>query len=600
MTGLVTGLVTQAIEPTPGVRALGIDAYPTSTGEVLGATAEEAFIRNPLPTIYRFLERQEFEAETRPFALTRGGPVPIRGYDPDSLLTAEEATARYGIPGELTFDAPIARGSAEQLRDLKRGELQRRSVFRRARGGLLETAGQLGVGLAVSALDPLNIASAFIPVVGPSRYALWAARLGKPGARLARGALEGAVGAAAVEPIIYAGARAEQADYGAADSLLNLAFGTALGGGLHLGAGWLADRLAGRAPSALEATADAAGAGTREAALRGAVAAVAEGRPVRVAEALAESDPAGREFDRLAAGEGRPVGDDTLFGGGDELTAPGLLGRAPAAPGFELGAAAGEGARVRYADYTKPRPGDRQWLEGAVAEVEQAEPGSRLLLYNEDAPGSTVIASKGTFPKWFQDMNRAGDKVTTELVQRTGRKLLAGEALGAHEARVALELMGRARALRAAAARDLLEARRERVHGRRPRFAFEVTDRAAELDRIAAQEAAFWDADEQAAAAAIDGQVQATLRQPEAIDAESRALEQEIAELESQLEGRGADTAAGGQETGDVEPPAGERGPGGLAEDEQRYLDEADELIAAAEGVAGAYDAGARCLVGAV
>ena len=43
------------------------------------------------------------------------------------------------------------------------------------------------------------------------------------------------------EPIVYGVAQKVQADYGIADSLLNITFGTILGGGLHVGAGKLKD-----------------------------------------------------------------------------------------------------------------------------------------------------------------------------------------------------------------------------------------------------------------------------------------------------------------------------------------------------------------------
>ena len=49
------------------------------------------------------------------------------------------------------------------------------------------------------------------------------------------------MGAAVVEPIVYGVAQKVQADYGLADSLLNITFGTILGGGLHVGAGKLKD-----------------------------------------------------------------------------------------------------------------------------------------------------------------------------------------------------------------------------------------------------------------------------------------------------------------------------------------------------------------------
>jgi hypothetical protein len=129
---------------------------------------------------------------------------------------------------------------------LKREELRQADIARRSPGGFLQAAGELAVGFAGSAIDPLNIASAFVPVVGQARYAAWAAN-GVTRARFAKGAIEGAVGAVVIEPIVYGVAQSEQADYTALDSFLNVAFGTALGGGLHVGAGWIGDRFGAKA-----------------------------------------------------------------------------------------------------------------------------------------------------------------------------------------------------------------------------------------------------------------------------------------------------------------------------------------------------------------
>jgi len=164
-------------------------------------------------------------------------------------------------------------------------------------------------------------------------------RLGKTGARFAKGAADGAVGAAAVEPLVALQARSEQADYSAMDSLLNIAFGGVLGGGLHVGLGKLDDWLhpeaieglrKGKGLSdavlakedavfALEPQKDAAASflddlapGQHEAALRGAIAALAEGRPVDVGFAIeAERQALARAYDVVKA---QPMGpaDDPL------------------------------------------------------------------------------------------------------------------------------------------------------------------------------------------------------------------------------------------------------------------------------------------------
>lgn len=272
---MMVGFITGRIEENRALSRLGTDAIPSSTEEVVAASAEDAFVRNPTPSLYREARRSSMDAEG------------IRGEfndDPTAprLMEPDEANERFGIEGKLKFDRATTEAVAEELNQLKRDELRREDVFRRAQGGAGQWAARIGTGLAVSILDPLNVASAFLPVVGPSRYALWLERagstLGRAGVRVGVGALEGAAGAAVLEPLVLGVARSEQADYGMADSMLNIAFGSVLGGGLHAGAGAIGDRITGRFARQVEEMPIA----EREGALRVAIAQVAEGRPVDV------------------------------------------------------------------------------------------------------------------------------------------------------------------------------------------------------------------------------------------------------------------------------------------------------------------------------
>ena len=81
----------------------------------------------------------------------------------------------------------------------------------------------------------------FIPIVGQARFASMVARAGLTQARFGKGAIEGLVGIAAVEPLVYTAATREQSDYGLVDSLIAVTFGGILGGGLHVGIGKLKD-----------------------------------------------------------------------------------------------------------------------------------------------------------------------------------------------------------------------------------------------------------------------------------------------------------------------------------------------------------------------
>lgn len=244
MTGALAPLFSAPVVRNEALWARGLDAYPTSLGQVLGATAEESWIRNPGPSLMRLMGRGRMD-QTVTTEFGEEIPNPVRRDVP--ILPPEDANARYGIEGHLRFDRDTPEPVAAELNALKRDELARKDVLARGPDGAGTMAAQLATGFAVSIVDPINIGSAFVPVVGQARYAAWAARMGTTGARAVRGSIEGAVGAALVEPIVLGAALAEQADYGVTDSLLNLAFGTALGGGLHVALGALGDRF-GRAP----------------------------------------------------------------------------------------------------------------------------------------------------------------------------------------------------------------------------------------------------------------------------------------------------------------------------------------------------------------
>lgn len=277
-------LINDPISTNQRLDLLGLDSITPTTSEVLGATWDETIIRNPTPSLWRQFRRGQYQDGT---TIGPNGEEQYVPAVPSKILSTDEANERFGIKDGagkalLKFDADTPEPIAEELYKLKRDELARKDVMRRAQGGFGQGAAQFGVGLVASVLDPVNIASAFIPVVGEARYATMLAGAAGAGERaLIRagvGALEGGVGAAVVEPIVYGVAKSEQADYDMTDSMMNLAFGTVLGGGLHTSIGAVGDKITGRFARQIEA----APLEVKETALRSAVAAVAEGRPVRI------------------------------------------------------------------------------------------------------------------------------------------------------------------------------------------------------------------------------------------------------------------------------------------------------------------------------
>lgn len=219
------GIFTRGLPDQPEQRARGLGGLPATRGEAIGAAFDEALRFNPTASLFRAARRAAIDSP---------------------MLTAAQAQEQYGLSGQLKFSEDVPTHVARDLYELKVQELARRSIAERAPGGFWQGAGELGAGFAGGVVDPINILSAFVPFVREARMAAMTASWGAGAARLGRGAIEGAAGAALVEPIVYGVAQQEQADYSALDSLLNVTFGAALGGGLHYGFGAIGDALAAR------------------------------------------------------------------------------------------------------------------------------------------------------------------------------------------------------------------------------------------------------------------------------------------------------------------------------------------------------------------
>lgn len=249
------------------VQARGLQGVEASTAEVLAATAGSVWAGSIGPRIVDFAGRSFGE--------------------PSPTLQPDEANERFGIPGTLTFDRPVAEATARALREDREAEQRRQAVIARRPDNLATSgAARMALSFGVALLDPVNLGLALIPYVGQARMAALLGTTSRTAARGASGAVEGAIGMALLEPAEFALSRAEFNDRTMADTLRALAFGTVAGAGLRVGGGAAADLIRGRRPSPIERAVDAAPLPVREAMLRGAVAAVAEGRPVGVAPLL--------------------------------------------------------------------------------------------------------------------------------------------------------------------------------------------------------------------------------------------------------------------------------------------------------------------------
>lgn len=251
----------------------------------------------------------------------------------DRTLTPEEATERFGIEGQLTFDRPISEREAAWRQEAKRDELFRLDILQRNESvGTLEG---LGYGLLGGFLDPASAGLNLIPGIGQEAFL---ARLGMAAATTTRGGAivrglmvggtEGTVIGAGQEGLTYYLAHGREGrDYSLQDLMLGVTasglFGAGTRGVLD-GLGWTPPRGAGEASQRPRVTRDAnLGAGNTVADLIRQLAGEAgEDADTAVAIAMIESrlNPNAKNPDSSAAGLFQFI-DDTWndMGGGDKF-----------------------------------------------------------------------------------------------------------------------------------------------------------------------------------------------------------------------------------------------------------------------------------------
>jgi len=263
-----------------------LGAFTPSFGESLRNAVSSTFNENVSTLLY---DADQLAAANR---ATRG-----RMYE-GARLSRADAQAQAQAAG-VSIDVPESGYTQEALDILiqrRQDQAARQSIDARTPWGFGSVV-RGGAQLLTGIVDPLNVASAFVPVVGEVRAASLLARAGesvlaRTGVRAAIGATEGAVGAAMLEPIVFAAHDYLGDDYRMTDTLVNLAFGAALGSVVHAGAGVLPDiraravrreldafRAEGEAASlSAQSRIDLAGPEIREVAVRSAVADAMQGR----------------------------------------------------------------------------------------------------------------------------------------------------------------------------------------------------------------------------------------------------------------------------------------------------------------------------------
>jgi len=200
-----------------------LENLKTGYFEAQGANVASSWDFNPTSSLFRLADKESAYMESNVY------------------LNKDELNKEYAGMG-LYFEQDTREGVVDYLVKRKEIEQQRSSIMAR---GPQNTYGTFFLAsMATNFLDPINVGSAFIPVVGQTRFASMVARSGKNVARLKRGFVEGLVGNALVEPIVYGVATSEQADYDKYDAFFNVAVGGVIGSTLHVSFGKIGDVIA--------------------------------------------------------------------------------------------------------------------------------------------------------------------------------------------------------------------------------------------------------------------------------------------------------------------------------------------------------------------
>ena len=210
-----------------GVSSFSLQDFEPSFGSKLNASVREAWLESYGPVAADWAgakmggdgSKRLSAAEAMDYAKTEGGGVKLKLTPKDGEYTASQWSTIVSRQRELA--------AVKDVRERTPWDM----------GSVIRGGAMFGAGI----VDPINLATAFVPwtrVLGAANglraAAMAESALTRAGARATLGAADAGISTLALEPF-YAYARNELGDdYGALDSMANIAFGTAFGGGLHV------------------------------------------------------------------------------------------------------------------------------------------------------------------------------------------------------------------------------------------------------------------------------------------------------------------------------------------------------------------------------
>jgi hypothetical protein len=158
-------------------------------------------------------------------------------YKSPKWITAEEAQQEYNFTDPFTnkpalsFTESVYPVVAQQMVERKKRELSRAWLTANSENTITSNVAHFGTSLAAGFLDPLQLAASMLPIgwFGKLGVLKNLAKTNPLMATIGAQSLQGAAGAALLEPIIYSRAYREQADYSLVDSGVNILFGGMMG-----------------------------------------------------------------------------------------------------------------------------------------------------------------------------------------------------------------------------------------------------------------------------------------------------------------------------------------------------------------------------------
>ena len=213
----------------------GLSTLPTSLGASLGATARRAWSEGWTPEI---ADISGAEAAKGHMPSLGDFEAPLMGV-PDELSkslanqpevsidAARQRIKESGLSINLPDRSTIKQGYLDLLLSRAREKREQEATIARGPSGFIPGALSVGTSFAVGAVDPLNAAAMFLPVVGEARYGklLGSAAdtiMGRAAVRAAAGAETGAYLGAAKVPLDLLAAGEDGRDYGYVDALQSI------------------------------------------------------------------------------------------------------------------------------------------------------------------------------------------------------------------------------------------------------------------------------------------------------------------------------------------------------------------------------------------